>query len=159
MRRRSGTAVAVGAAVVLVGILLWPDGWAVNRLVVRVYVVFLDLGVPPAVTPEHYAALLNVLAFVPLGWLGVAVLRRRPWVVVAALGAASALVETAQLWPGLRREPSLVDVACNVAGAALGVLAASVVAGRARRRVDGLEDAGGDEVVDEAPDPRGDRRR
>lgn len=156
MARRVGTGVAVVLALVLGAILLWPDGWAVNRLVVRLYLVLLDLGVPAAVTPEHYAALLNVLAFVPLGWLGVAALRRRPWVVVGTLAAASVLVETAQLWPGLRREASLVDVVCNVAGAAVGVLAASVVAGRARR-AEGLEDPGGDEVLDEAGDRHGDR--
>ncbi len=156
MARRVGTAVAVVLAVVLGAILLWPDGWAVNRLVVRLYLVLLDLGVPAAVTPEHYAVLLNVLAFVPLGWLGVAALRRRPWVVLGVLTAASVLVETAQLWPGLHREASLVDVLCNVAGAAVGVLAASAVAGRARR-TDGLEEPGGDEVLDEAGDRRGDR--
>ena len=139
--------------------LLWPDGWAVNRLVVRIYLVFLDLGVPGSVTPEHYAALLNVLAFAALGWVGVAVLRRRPWVVVAVLSAASVLVETAQLWPALRREPSLVDVACNVTGALVGAGAASLLRparpapGRAGSRTPAR-----DQVVEEAGDRRGHRR-
>lgn len=161
MGRRVGTVVAVVLAVLLCGVLLWPDGWAVNRLVVQVYVVFLDLGVPAAVAPEHYAALLNVLAFAVLGWLGVAVLRRRPWLVVAVLTAASVLVEATQLWPALRREASPFDVACNVAGALLGAGAASLLGRRARRRAGGtdgaerVEDAGRGEVAEEA----GDRRR
>lgn len=158
MARRAGSAVAVVLAVALCGVLLWPDGWAVNRLVVRVYLVFLDLGVPTSVTPEHYAAMLNVLAFVALGWLGVAVLGRRPVAVVAVLAAASVLAETAQLWPALRREASLLDVACNVTGALIGAGAASLLVGLTRRRADRLEDTGGDEVVEEAGDRRGDRR-
>lgn len=161
MARRVGAAVAVVLAVVLCAVLFWPDGWVVNRVVVHVYLVFLDLGVPAAVTPEHYAALLNVLAFAALGWLGVAVLGRRPWVVVAVLAATSAVAETTQLWPALRREPSLVDVACNVTGAVIGAGAASLLRGLALRRAeraDRPQDPGGDEVVEEADDRRGHRR-
>ncbi len=158
MGRRVGTVVATLVAVVLCTVLLWPDGWAVNRLVVRIYLVFLDLGVPGSVTPEHYAALLNVLAFAALGWVGVAVLRRRPWVVVAVLSAASALVETTQLWPALRREPSLVDVACNVTGALVGAGAASLLVRLGRRRGERAQDAGADQVVEEAGDRRPHRR-
>lgn len=149
MARRVGTVVALVLAVALGAVLLWPDGWAVNRLVVRIYVFFLDLGMPQAVTPEHYAAGLNVLAFVPLGWLGVAALRRRPWQVVGVLTAASVVVETAQLLPVLGREASIGDVVCNAGGAALGALLASVQVGRRVPR----EHAGGDEAVDERRDP------
>ncbi len=151
MPRRVGTVVAAVVAVALGGVLLWPDGWAVNRLVVRIYVFFLDLGVPRAVTPDDYATALNVLAFVPLGWLGVSALRRSPVLVVAVLAAASALVETAQLWPGLGRQASLADLACNTAGAAVGAVLASALVHD--------DDAGRDEAVDEAADPRADDRR
>ena len=51
--RRVGTVLAVGVAVLLVAVLLWPDGEAVNRAVVRVYVFFLDRGMPQAVTPDE----------------------------------------------------------------------------------------------------------
>ncbi len=81
MLRRVGTVLALVFAVLLGGVLFWPDGSLVNRGVVEVYVVLLDAGVPPAVRPEHYGAALNVVAFVPLGWLGVAWLRRRVAVV------------------------------------------------------------------------------
>lgn len=138
--RRPGTGVAVVLAVLLVPVLLWPDGEAVRRVVVDGYVVLLERGMPPAVRPEHYAAVLNVLAFVPLGWLGVAALRRRVATTVLVLAGASALVELVQLLPVLDREASLLDVACNTAGAALGALAASRV----------REDPRRDEVVDEA---------
>ncbi len=149
MDRRVGTVLAVVLAIALGALLLWPDGWMVNRLVVRVYVVLLDLGVPPSVRPEHYAAALNVLVFVPLGWLGVSALRRPAWLVVAVLAGASAVVETVQLWPGLGREASLFDVACNTLGAGLGALAASAAA----RRRPGDEHAGGDEALDERRHP------
>lgn len=140
--RRAGVGLALVLAVLLLPVLLWPDGEAVRRVVVDVYVFFLERGMPQAVRPEHYAALLNVLVFVPLGWLGVAALHRRVGTTVVALAAVSGLVELVQLLPLLDRQSSLVDVACNTAGAALGALAAS--------RVD--EDPRRDEVVDEPRD-------
>jgi VanZ family protein len=155
MARRAGTVVAAVLAVLLGALVLWPDGERVRRLVLDVYLFFLQRGVPPSVTPEHYAAALNVLAFVPLGWLGVA-LGRRPRTVVLALAAASGLVETLQLLPFLHRDASLLDVACNTAGAAVGALAASAVVGRGGRR---LEDAGGEESLDESLDAGRDDRR
>lgn len=153
MARRAGTVVAAVLALLLGVLVLWPDGERIRRLVLDVYLFFLDLGVPASITPEHYAALLNVLAFVPLGWLGVAALGRRPRTVVLVLGSASVLVETLQLLPFLHRDASLLDVACNTTGAALGALAASA---RVRRRGRGLDDAGGEEAVDEPLDVRRD---
>jgi glycopeptide antibiotics resistance protein len=154
--RRPTTWLVLVLAVALGAVLLWPDGWAVNRLVVHVYVFFLDRGMPQAVRPEHYAAVLNVLAFVPFGWLGVVWWRRPPWAVVGVLGALSVLVETAQLWPALHRDASPVDVVLNVAGAVAGALAGSVALRRSEERLDALEGAGGDEAVDERRHPGGD---
>ncbi len=158
MARRLTTTLAVVLAVGLGLVLLWPDGWVVNRLVVDVYVFFLARGMPQAVTPEHYAAALNVLAFVPFGWLGVVGLRRRPWVVVAALAAVSMLVESVQLWPALHRDASPLDVVLNVTGAVVGALAGSLAIRRSGRGGD-REDAGRDEPVDEGGDARSDRLR
>ncbi|MBM6399149.1 VanZ family protein [Phycicoccus sonneratiae] len=146
MLRRVATVLALVFAVLLGGVLLWPDGSLVNRAVVEVYVVLLHAGVPSSVRPEHYAAALNVLAFVPLGWLGVAWLRRRVPVVVLALGGLSAAVEAVQLLPVLHREATLLDVACNTAGALLGALAGSLV----------REQPTGEELVDEGRDVGGD---
>ncbi len=157
MARRLTTALAVVLAVALGLVLLWPDGWVVNRAVVDVYVFFLERGMPQAVTPDHYAAALNVIAFVPFGWLGVAWLRRRPWVVVAALAAVSTLVELVQLWPALHRESSPLDVLLNVCGAAAGALLGSL-ATRGGRPED-LQDPGRDEPVDERGHPGADRLR
>lgn len=142
MLRRVGTVLALVFAVLLGGVLLWPDGSLVNRGVVELYVVLLDAGVPSSVRPEHYAAALNVVAFVPLGWLGVAWLRRRVVVVVAALAGLSATVEALQLLPFLHRETTLLDVVCNTAGAVLGALAGSLV--RDEPPVDELVDEGHD---------------
>ena len=74
MARRAGTVVAALLALLLGALVLWPDGERVRRLVLDVYLFFLDHGVPPSVTPEHYAAALNILAFVPLGLVAVKML-------------------------------------------------------------------------------------
>ncbi|WP_392544990.1 VanZ family protein [Oryzobacter telluris] len=132
--RRAGGWVAAGVTAVIglgvLAVLLWPDGYAVNRAIVAVYVVFQRLGVPGSVTPEVYAAVLNVLAFVPLGWLGVVALRRRPSAVFAALVLMSVGVEAVQALPGLARDPSVVDVVLNGLGAALGVGLGTLVRSR-----------------------------
>ncbi len=140
--RRPGTGVAVVLAVLLVPVLLWPDGEAVRRVVVDGYVLLLERGMPQQIRPEHYAALLNVLAFVPLGWLGVAALRVRVLTAVLVLAGLSGAVELVQLLPVMERQASLLDVACNTAGAAVGAFVASRV----------RQDAGRDEVVDEPRD-------
>jgi glycopeptide antibiotics resistance protein len=144
--------------VVLLGVvLLWPDGGVVNRAVVRLYVVLLDRGMPAWVTPDVYAGLLNVVLFVPLGWLGVSLLRWPPVRVVLGLAAFSAAVELVQALPALGRDASVGDLVCNTLGAALGAAGASVVH---RRRLDGAAGAGdqprGDQPVDEGRDVRGD---
>lgn len=147
--RRLGLGAAVLLALVLGALLLWPDGEAVRRIVLDVYLFFLERGAPRSVTPEVYATALNVLAFVPLGVIGVAGLRRRVLPTVLVLAAVSALVETAQLLPVLHREASLVDLACNTAGAVVGALLGSAL----------REDAGRDERPDEGRDVGPDDRR
>ena len=49
-------------------LLLGADAWALNRLTVRLYVA-LGHVVPAGVLPEQYGVALNVLLFLPLGWL------------------------------------------------------------------------------------------
>ncbi len=150
---RVAPVLAVVLAVLLVVVLLWPDGWVLNRAVVRVYVFFLERGMPQRVTPEVYAALLNIAVFVPFGWVGVTLLRWPPVRVATALAAASAAVELVQALPAVGRDPSLLDVACNALGAVVGVVAASVVG----RRRHGGNGAGDDQSgVDQPGDERGD---
>lgn len=123
---RGWTALALALSLVTAVAVLWPDGWVVNRAVVQVYVFFLERGMPQSVTPETYATLLNVLAFVPLGWLGVSLLRRRVPTVALALLVLSVAVEVVQSLPGLSRVPSAVDVLLNAAGGLLGAVLGAV---------------------------------
>ena len=121
-------------AVVLGLLVLGPWGWTLNRVTVRLYVLFRsEVPIAPGwVTPEHYGLLLNVLLFVPLG-AGVVLFTGWSWWWVAVLAAVvSGAVEVAQgLW--LQREATRSDVVTNAAGALLGAVAVSLLA-RARQR-------------------------
>lgn len=132
---RGWTVVAVALTLVTAVVVLWPDGAVVNRGVVRLYVFLLERGVPASVSPASYARALNVLAFVPLGWLSVAVLRRRVAVAALALLALSAAVEAVQSLPDVARQPSVLDVVLNASGGLLGALLGAATA-RRRSRVD-----------------------
>jgi len=157
-RHRSAVVAAVVLAVLLLVLLLWPDGWFLNRGFVRLYVFLLDRGVPQALTPEAYAVVANVAVFVPLGWIGVALLRWPPVRVVLALTAFSAGVELVQALPAVARDPSLLDVGCNTLGAAIGVVGASVVRRRRHHGGDAAHDqAGVDQPGDERRDVGGDQ--
>jgi glycopeptide antibiotics resistance protein len=118
-------ALAVLGAMGLAVLLLWPNGEAVRQLILRIYLFGLDRGVPPRVGPEFYAGVLNVLVFVPIGWAGVALLRRRALTVTLTILALSATVELVQALPMLERQPSTVDVACNSLGGMIGAFLGS----------------------------------
>lgn len=122
----------VGGLVVLV---TRPWGWELNRLTVRLYVLFrYDWPIAPLwVLPEHYGVLLNVLLFVPFGVLLTLALRRPWWwATTAAALVASTLIEQAQ-WRWLERDGSWGDVAANTVGALVGAVAVSLSSrGRAR---------------------------
>ena len=133
-------------AVALGLLLLWPDGEAVRQVVLRIYLFGLHRGVSARIGPEVYATVLNVLAFVPIAWLGVAVLHRRPTTVVLVLVALSALAELVQATPWLGRQPSLLDVLCNATGAVVGALLGS--------RRGGVPDEHDDTGLDEPGDER-----
>lgn len=126
---------AVLAAVMLLALLVvvaWPDAWAINRAVVRLYVVGLDAGVPREVKPEHWAAALNVVLFVPATALVLLALPRLrwPWVLCAAVLGSLAIEVVQGL--GSTRQGDPLDVVTNSLGAALGCLL--VGAGRLWRR-------------------------
>ena len=106
-----------------------PVEWVVDAL----YDFLLAHGVSSHVLPDDYGAALNVVAFVPLGWLGVSRLRWRPARVVLALVALSVGIEAVQELPWLDRTSSVQDVACNTLGAVIGVALGSLALVRSRR--------------------------
>ena len=100
-------------------LLLTSDGWAVNRLNVRIwYAVTGAVGLREQITPEVFAALANVALFVPF-FAALAVLVPTWWWVAAGAGLSIAV----ELYQGEigTREQDLVDILANTAGAALGV--------------------------------------
>lgn len=121
-----------GYLALVVALLAWPNGWAINRISVWVYVQLLPY-VQRGVLPEHYAALLNVLAFTVLvGLLAAAVPRLHPLAAAALATGLSVLAEAGQ-WLLLsgQREAGLADVVANTSGALIGALI--VMWWRARR--------------------------
>lgn len=108
-----GMAVAVG----------WPDGWEVNRAVVRVHFLLVGIGIPVPWGPGGTAVALNVLACIPPVAAAVVLFRRPPWWVWVLIGIGlSAAVETVQWLGPVGRHASVWDVVANGSGALLGGL-------------------------------------
>lgn len=125
---RSQRALRTLGALYLAGLfwsLVGADGWGLNRLTVRLYVAFAPVT-PAGARPEDYGTALNVLLFVPLGWLLVRATRRPAWMAVLLALLASGGAELVQL-VFLDRQAGVVDVVANGAGALVGAL----LAGRA----------------------------
>jgi hypothetical protein len=100
-------------------LLLTSDGWAVNRLNVRLwYAVTGAVGLREQISPEAFAAGANVVLFVPF-FAALAVLVPTWWWVLAGAALSTAI----ELYQGVlgTREQDLVDIVANTAGAALGV--------------------------------------
>jgi len=113
-----------------------PFASFLDRLTVHLFVLFgTDVPLAPDwMTPEDYGRVLNVAFFVPVGlslawWLRV----RWGWALPLAVGLSMMIEVGQRVLPGLGRDPTLDDVACNVMGAAMGVV---VVAALRSRRVD-----------------------
>lgn len=132
--RRFVVALMAVYAALLAVLVTGPWGWELNRLTVRLYVIFrYDWPIAPDwMLPEHYGIALNVLLFVPVGLLLAAATRwALLWVTLAAL-VGSGLIELAQ-WRWLERDGSWGDVAANTVGALLGAVVVSRST-RVRRR-------------------------
>lgn len=120
------------ATVVAVGSLLTTaDGWGVNRLNVAVWQALLGpVGLTRFITPEAFAALMNIVLFIPIGFALHLLIRTRWWIL--ALAMASIAVETYQFSMGTRIA-SIGDVVTNTLGGAIGVLTGRAVVQRALR--------------------------
>lgn len=128
-------------------ILLTSDGWAINRLNVRIWItVTKPLGLTGVITPEMFADAMNVLLFIPF-FAALAVLVPTWWWIL--LGAAmSSAVETYQAVIGTR-DATVVDVLTNTLGTAVGVAIGRLLARGAAGRLDG-----GSSVTAERDAPR-----
>ena len=122
--------IAVGFPLLSLGVLalvLSSDGWAINRLNVRVW---LALGMHRFMTPEDFAALANAVMFVPLGFcLAIA---RPSWLWVPLLAATSVAIEVVQETFLSDRAPELIDILANSCGAMIGVSAGMLLVRKIR---------------------------
>lgn len=119
----------VACLVAVSALVFWPNGWTINRLVVRLY---FDLGFYHWADwlalddPNRFdfSNLLNICLMIPVALLLVVGLPRM-WAgwAVTAVAAVSCLIELGQLLFLDRRLASTIDVITNVIGGLLGALA------------------------------------
>lgn len=124
-RARRGVAALVltAYAIAVLALVLWPNGADINRLNVDIYLFFLHRGMPGRVSPEWYAAALNIVLLAPLTFVAALVVDRVAWWVWALGGVlTSVAVEVAQATVVSGRVASSRDVAANAAGAVGGAL-------------------------------------
>lgn len=127
--------VATAYALGLGALVLTPIAGLLNRLTVKLYVIWkYDLHLPGNVLPEHFGFALNVLLFIPLGLLLVLFTRRPWWVATLACVLTSACIEGIQTLPFLHRFPSIADVISNGLGGLVGALVATWWIRRTTRR-------------------------
>lgn len=117
---RAALAIAAVYLVALAALLLWPNGPTIHRMNLDLYFFFLQRGVPPSVTPEHYAAALNVLIFIPVTAVPMLLVGRGRWWHWALVGAVVSVgVELTQaLLPA--RHTDVIDIMANTLGALIG---------------------------------------
>jgi len=124
IRRWIAAMVLVGYLSCVVILLLWPDGEQVRRLLLDVYLYGLhDLGVPPTVTPDDYAAFANALLFLPVTMAAVVWWGRRRALLILMLGCGAGFAaEYLQATLGLARVAEASDALLNAVGATVGTL-------------------------------------
>lgn len=127
--RRFVVALGTGYVLALAALVVLPWGWELNRLTVRLYVLFrYEWPIAPDwVGPDHYGILLNVVLFVPVGILLLPLTGRPWWWAVAAAVVASSLIELGQ-WRWLDRMGSWSDVVANTVGALAGAVGVTLLA-------------------------------
>lgn len=133
VRRAVGAAILLGGAAVVAVLVLFPSGWAINRLNVSIWWWLRSHSlIPDATTPEQMDATWNIVLFVPLG-LGLTLLYPRWW-WAAVLVVVSVLVEGAQFLFLEQRTPEALDIALNAAGGAIGTGVGIIVARLCEKR-------------------------
>lgn len=126
-RRRIGIAFLLCGSSIAALLVLFPSGWAINRLNVHIWSVLREnTPLPQTVTPEHLADLWNAVMFFPLG-LGLALVHPRWW-WAAVLLALSTAIELFQFFFLAARQADVVDVIMNTAGAGIGVVSGILIA-------------------------------
>jgi glycopeptide antibiotics resistance protein len=131
MTRRTALLLSAAYGGWLMVLVLTPISPVLNDLTVRLYMIYrYDLSLPGNVLPQDFGYLLNVLLFIPVGWIVVLVVRRSFGVAVLFAVLVSMAIELVQLVPALHRDATLSDVITN----ALGGLIGAGVAGYVRKR-------------------------
>jgi VanZ family protein len=100
----------------------WPVRWLES-----------SFGVPRPTGYDIVQTSANVVLFLPLGWLAVALRRLSWWQVTAAGFVASVGIELGQAWLRPERFATVSDVVANTSGALLGSVAASLLLRRRDR--------------------------
>ncbi|NRQ49123.1 VanZ family protein [Aeromicrobium stalagmiti] len=125
------------AALYLVGLLLvglWPTHVdrnldMVNRPPTTWLIDIFDLDPAQGYRIGEFSA--NILLFIPLGALALALLPRLGWLRVTALaGLFSVVIEVTQTIARPERTGSVADIVANTAGAAIGAIVVVLVLGR-----------------------------
>lgn len=136
--RRSPTHLALAAAylLALAFIAFWPSPVdqgidVINSWPVRLLESTLGLSRPQGYDLVQFAA--NVVLFVPLGWLAVALTRARWWQVALLGFLLSSGIEVGQALLRPDRFATVSDVVANTLGTAVGALTASLLLHRHER--------------------------
>ncbi len=136
--RRSPVHVVVAVVYLgaLAAIAFWPTPVdrgvdVINSWPVRLLDAALGIARPTGYDIVQTAA--NVVLFVPLGWLAIALTRLRWWQVTLAGLVLSTGIELGQAWLRPERFATVSDVVANTSGAAVGAVLASAVLHRRAR--------------------------
>ena len=116
--------------VALALIALWPTpvDRIANRHIVRILIKLHDHGVPNWFSYALIEFSANIVLFLPVGMLGVILLRSARWWVAILIGfGASCLIELSQLVFLPSRYATPMDVLANTLGAAVGAVLALIV--------------------------------
>lgn len=109
-------------------IFFWPDGSAIHRLNLDLWLALRRMGLPRWITPDHTEQVFNVLAFaIPVAITLVVLPRLRVWRVVAVGIGASMSIELVQGYLLNARKMDWLDCAANSLGVVLGAVVAIVL--------------------------------
>ncbi len=117
----------------LAAIVFAPVPDVATATVAWVHDLLVQAGAPVWVSARMVEFVLNAAMFVPLTFLGMLLVPTSPWRWVLGALVASTCIELVQLGFLSQRSASVVDVAANSLGGAIGALAAEALLSRHRR--------------------------